>query len=294
MNEPDHLLPDANTIAGENAVHWAHTRGAAARIVEHARAHRRRQQRVRQAWAGGVAALLLISGINFWLQQPAATLPPPATRPTLIVSLPPRQVLPDGSVIELKGEAKIVVDYSATTRRVQLVQGEAHFAVAPNPELPFIVSAGGVDVRAVGTEFVVGLTSASVDVLVTEGRVAVENHATVEPRLAWLDAGQAVVVERTAFVSTLHPSLSTEEQNSRLAWRVPRFELSSTPLAEVVECFNRHGVVRFELADPTIGALQLSGVLRPDSPHALLHILRTDFDLRDQRRADGTIVLNKR
>jgi ferric-dicitrate binding protein FerR (iron transport regulator) len=65
-------------------------------------------------------------------------------------------------------------------------------------------------------------------------------------------------------------------------------------LAEVVECFNRHGVVRFELADPTIGALQLSGVLRPDSPHALLHILRTDFDLRDQRRADGTIVLNKR
>jgi ferric-dicitrate binding protein FerR (iron transport regulator) len=149
-------------------------------------------------------------------------------------------------------------------------------------------------VRAVRTEFVVGLTSASVDVLVTEGRVAVENHATVEPRLALLDAGQAVVVERTAFASTVHPSISIAAQNSRLAWRVPRVELSSTPLREVVECFNRHGVVRLELADPTLGALQLSGVLRPDSPDALLHILRTDFDLRDERRADGTIVLHKR
>ena len=39
---------------------------------------------------------------------------------------------------------------------------------------PFIVNAGGVEVRAVGTAFNVNLQSKSVAVLVTEGKVAVE------------------------------------------------------------------------------------------------------------------------
>ena len=176
---------------------------------------------------------------------------------------------------------------------MRLVHGEAHFTVAPNREVPFIVSADGVDLRAVGTAFTVEVTSGSVDVLVTEGRVAVESTAHSTPELALLEAGQGIVVERTALACTMQPSVSEEDQKSRLAWRVPRFELSSTPLAELVECFNRHGVVRLELADPSLGTLQLGGVLRPDRPHALLHILRTDFGLRDTRRADGTIVLQK-
>lgn len=291
MKEPEDSLPDASTIAGENALRWAHARGAASRIVEHSRAQRRRKRQIRQTCAGGLVALLLIVGVRLWPQGPAVAAPAVTSRPTLVVSQPARQVLPDGSVVELKEGATISVEYSPAVRRVRLERGEAHFAVAPNAAVPFIVIAGGVAVRAVGTEFAVELTAHRVDVLVTEGRVAVESPMSGTSEIARLSAGQAAVVELEALTSTTEPAVPPHQQRSRLAWRVPRIELSRTPLAEVVECFNRYGAVRLELADPALGALELSGVLRPDSPHALLHILKSDFGLRESRRADATIVL---
>lgn len=298
MKEPSSELPapDANEAAGENALRWAHARGAAARIAESSRARRRKRQQVRLAWAGGVAAVLLTVGLWPWPPRPAEPTAAPVTRATLVISQPARQVLPDGSVVELKEGAAISVEYGPSARRVRLERGEAHFAVAPDAAVPFIVSAGGIAVRAVGTEFAVGLTTRNVEVLVTEGRVAVESATPATPdapELAQLAAGQAAVVELAALISTTDPAVPAEVQRSRLAWRVPRIELSRTPLAEVVECFNRFGAVRLELADPALGALQLSGVLRPDSPHALLHILRNDFGLRESRRADATIVLQR-
>ena len=293
MNEPDSPLPDANTVAGENALRWAHARGAASRIVEHSRAQRRRKRQVRQACAGGFVAVLLLVALRFWPQDSAAVAPTVTSRPTLVISQPTRQVLPDGSVVELKEGATLSVEYSPDVRRVRLERGGAHFAVAPNAAVPFIVSAGGVAVRAVGTEFAVELKARSVDVLVTEGRVAVEPATPGAPELARLGAGQAAVVELGALPRTTETVVSPEERRSRLAWRVPRIELSATPLAEVVDCFNRYGSVRIELADPSLGALQLSGVLRPDNPHALLHILKNDFGLHETRRADATIVLQR-
>lgn len=295
MKEPssEFPAPDPNEAAGENALRWAHARGVAARIAESARAQRRKRRQVRQVWAGGIAAALLTLGLWPWPPQPAESTPAPVTRATLVVSQPARQVLPDGSVVELKEGAAISVEYGPAARRVRLERGEAHFAVASDPAVPFIVSAGGVAVRAVGTAFAVGITTRSVEVLVTEGRVAVESATPATPELARLAAGQAAVVELAALVCTTDPAVPAEVQRSRLAWRVPRIELSRTPLAEVVECFNRYGAVRLELADPALGALQLSGVLRPDSPHALLHILRNDFGLRESRRADATIVLQR-
>lgn len=305
---PSPAAPDANEAAGENALRWAHAQGAAARIAESSRAQRRRRAQVRRAWAGGVAAVLLVVGVWQWPQRPttATASSPVAARSTLVISQPARQVLPDGSVVELKEGAVISVEYGPTARRVRLERGEAHFAVAPNAAVPFIVSAGGVAVRAVGTAFAVELTTRNVEVLVTEGRVAVESATPASSptadipaasattrEFARLSAGQAATVELAALTSTTEPAVPPEELRARLEWRVPRVELSRTPLAEVVECFNRYGAVRLELADPSLGALQLSGILRPDSPHALLHILKNDFGLRETRRADETIVLQR-
>jgi len=84
-----------------------------------------------------------------------------------------RRILEDGSTVELNRGAVVTVRYSVGERRVTLERGEALFTVATNPERPFIVRAGGVDVRAIGTAFNVRLDASEVEVLVTEGRVAV-------------------------------------------------------------------------------------------------------------------------
>lgn len=286
---------DEDSQRGESALQWARQQHLGAQIAASARAHRRRKRQFRQGLAGGVICLaILVGAVTYGPRASNNPTPNHPTRP-LVVSTPLRQTLPDGSVVELKAGAKIQVDYSASVRRVLLTTGEAHFAVAKNKDIPFVVSAGSVEVRAVGTEFAVELSPQVVDVLVTEGRVAVERPgATAAPApLALLEAGQAVAVELASTTPPVTIMLQEDQRKSRLAWRVPRAELSGTPLVEVVECFNRHGAVRLRLADPDLGALQLSGVLRLDSPQALLHVLKTDFGLKDERLEDGTILLRK-
>ncbi|MGH7956227.1 MAG: FecR family protein [Opitutaceae bacterium] len=92
-----------------------------------------------------------------------------------------RQTLADGSVVELNAGADILVDFSPARRSVRLVRSEAHFAVATDATRPFVVSAGGVEVRAVGTEFAVRFGSQEIAVLVTEGQVAVARTAAPAP-----------------------------------------------------------------------------------------------------------------
>lgn len=81
--------------------------------------------------------------------------------------------LPDGSVIYLNTNSQVQIDYTDTTRNIVLLQGEAHFDVAKNPERPFNVYAGGGLVQAVGTAFTVFFKDdEAIDVTVTEGKVA--------------------------------------------------------------------------------------------------------------------------
>lgn len=291
LRAPDSPSEDRDALTGEAALQWARAAGSGVRIAERSRAERRRRRHLRQLCAAGALAVVLVAGgASLW--RSATSVPPSALSAapsSLVISTPVRQELPDGSIVELKEGARIAVHFEAQVRRVRLEQGEAHFKVAKNAARPFVVSAGAVDVRAVGTEFSVDFGAQRVGVLVTEGRVAVERDAP-EP-LAMLDAGQSTAVELHGGAAPAVMAAPLDEQKARLAWRVPRLELSSTPLAEVVECFNRHGAVRLELADPSLGSLQLSGVLRVDSPSALLHVLKNDFGLREERRPNGTIVL---
>ena len=300
-------LMDSDVAASETALQWARAQGSSLRIVERSRAQRRRKQQLRRVAAGAALAAVLVTGALVWPNRPAPPAPV-SLPPTVLVSAPTRQILPDGSVVDLKEGAKIAEDYSDAFRRVRLVQGEAHFSVAANKAIPFIVVAGGIEVRAVGTAFAVQLDSRKVEVLVTEGLVAVDRPVGRSPgsrlsgvsgiapapqTLAMVDAGKRIAVEIETAVVTSAVTVSTAEQNERLAWRVPRIELSGTPLADVLPLFNRYGSVQLKLADPALGALEFSGVLRPDTPNALLHVLKVDYGLEADRRPDGVVVLRR-
>ncbi|MFA6445570.1 MAG: FecR domain-containing protein, partial [Sterolibacterium sp.] len=163
--------------------------------------HRRKRRRVGAAVAG--LAMLLAVGFVWRGQHPSAV---PSSSATAVVLLPSRQTLPDGSVVELRDGARIAVDFSGVLRRVALRQGEAHFQVTKDRDRAFVVVAGVVEVRAVGTAFSVQLGESAVDVLVTEGRVAVD-RSPVTPTTgslasppapespAFVDAGNRLVME---------------------------------------------------------------------------------------------------
>ncbi|MFO1451276.1 MAG: FecR domain-containing protein [Opitutaceae bacterium] len=223
----------------------------------------------------------------------------PLTLPGAKLLRPAQEVLPDGTTVQLKGDAAIEVDFQPAYRVVRLLRGEAHFSVTKDPSRPFVVKAQGFEVRAVGTAFAVKLGSNDVDVVVTEGRVSVEPPASlVAPSLPVLVAGQRVVLP---VLEDLEPvsvrpqveTLQVSDLEERLAWRGTLLELSGTRLGDVVVLFNRENRLQLSIADPELAGRQMSGIVRPDNAEALVRVLEANYGVTAERRDENHIVLRK-
>jgi transmembrane sensor len=218
-----------------------------------------------------------------------------------------QETLPDGTVLDLNRGAHVVLQYSPNERRVVLVQGEAQFAVAKNPARPFVVRAGGVDVRAVGTAFNVKLEGAQIEVLVTEGTVHVAQNpvARVSPDPAAAIRPPAPVVakisagHRTVIPVTPAPSApvvlpaSPQEIDRLLEWRPRLLDFDSTPLAAVVATFNRRNRLQLTLVDAELGALPIVASIRSDNVEGFVRLLETTMGLVAERRTPHEIALRR-
>ncbi|HRE82375.1 MAG TPA: FecR domain-containing protein, partial [Opitutaceae bacterium] len=256
----------------------------------------RKRQRAKAITYSVVMLLVCGLGAGVWRYRETLTV---NEKPMLLVHVPTRQTLPDGSVVELKADAQIEVAYSDSHRMVHLRRGEAHFDVKKDLSRPFIVSADNVAVRAVGTAFSVQKASANVEVLVTEGVVAVGggdgDHLATSP-LASVEAGRCATVENVAKAPVLEVrAVDQKEMSERLAWRKSRIEFNKAPLHEAVAVMNRYASEtgpRLVMGDPEVANVGVIGVFRPDNLEAFADLLEAGFGLRIERR-DGQIILRK-
>lgn len=285
---------DPDFKAGEAALRWAMNHGEAARVERAAALHVRRARWRACAAISTVLVLLGVSWVAFSPERPDTTAVAAASSGAGFVSSLQTRTLPDGSLVELNRGSEIEMEFTAEVRRIRLVRGEAYFSVAKDPARPFVVAAGDVEARAIGTAFAVQFGASKVEVLVTEGRVKVERESglgATEERTALLEAGRRVVVELSdAGVSSQVEVVTQELLVERLAWRVPLLEFSGTPLSEVIPLFNRHAKIPLVFGNEQIRRLQLSGVLRADNVDLLLHLLEIEFGVRADRRSTEIIL----
>jgi len=234
---------------------------------------------------GAAAALLLTAGfVGFSRQRQLAT---PPVAPAVTVRDYDQKVLEDGSVIDLNRGGEIEVRFTAGERRVWLTRGEAHFTVAKNPARPFIVRAGKVEVRAVGTAFNVRLDPALVEVLVTEGHVQVTPPAG-GPELPTLAAGQRALVPEAGRPRI--DTVSADEMSQLLAWQPRQLEFDSARLADVVAAFNRHNRIQLELGDATLTDLPVGASFRSNNVEGFVRLLEGTFDIRAERYGDRIVL----
>lgn len=241
------------------------------------------------------AAALALAAVVWWPARPAESVPPSYALAAPIEE----RTLDDGTVVALNRGAMLETAFSASERRVHLVRGEANFAVAKNPARPFVVQAGGVEVRAVGTAFNVRLDPKAVEVIVTEGTVAVDSRAPQVPRPLEVPARLVTVGERA--VVALGPvvgepvvaAVGPEEQARALAWQPRLLDFTATPLAEIVAEFNRRNPVRLTLGDPALRAFQLSATIRSDNVEGFVRLLESDFGMQVEWRGETEIVLRR-
>lgn len=284
-------------------------RGTAAPLQRQLRARADRRLR-RRAVAGGV--MVAAFAVALAVFGPLRRVEPVAGGAEIAAATPSPEMpaaidsglLPDGSRVEVDDGAEIAVAFTERERRVRLVRGQAHFEVLKDPaRRAFIVEAGGVEVRAVGTAFAVRLDPGEVEVLVTEGRVAVGrpqgalNSADVMASgsaMPIVPAGSRVLVRLNVEAEAPQVSVLSEAQFSeRLAWRVPRLDFSGTPLAEAVAQMNRHNRVQLILADEELGAMQMSGLFRADNVDGFVRVLEF-AGVQIERRGESEILLRRR
>lgn len=184
-----------------------------------------------------------------------------------------RVTLADGSTMTLNSSSSVRVDYTSAQRSVSLERGEALFEVAKDRTRPFVVSAGNLSVRAVGTAFAVWRRDIRTDVTVAEGIVEVfDSHGLRRQRATRLVANELGVATRTGLrIQRLTP----QDLDRRLAWRAGMLVFDGETLSEAVREINLYGGKPIRIDDPQLAARPVVGLFRAGDPEEFARTIAT-------------------
>ncbi len=223
-----------------------------------------------------------------------------------------RETLSDGSRVDLATGSAVQVRYTEGERGLELESGEAFFSVERDRRRPFVVQAGGLNVRAVGTAFNVRKAGERVVVTVTEGRVDVFPGRA----LAGWDAGKVVrlaagqqlrwdgddslpgAIGDLARASAASPVKAmpvpvAARPERALAWRDGRLEYTNEPLHAIVSDLNRYARSPIVLVGEDIRAMKFSGTVLTPAVDEWLLGLPDVFPVTVQRQHDVTVIQRK-
>lgn len=229
------------------------------------------------------AALVFASTIDLWRPPP----PAPAAEASL-TRHENRRILPDRSATRLNAGANLTVLYSPAERRVRLDQGEAFFTVVPDSTRPFVVEAGSIEVRALGTAFNVRLNGGRLDVIVTAGTVALAAPApatsgstptpAARAEIAVLQANQRLNLSLAAGIPAAQvESIARREVQQRLSWQHGLMNFRDESLDSIVTELNRINATQVLLRDEALAATRFSGTIRSDNVAGFVRLLETAF-----------------
>jgi transmembrane sensor len=176
-----------------------------------------------------------------------------------------RVPLKDGSLAAVNTLTKLAIIMSPEIRRIALDQGEAWFQVAKDPSRPFVVEAGEVRVRALGTAFSVRRLESGAEVRVTEGLVEVWSVGS-EAKVRRVAAGsRASVHDEDGMQQVIEASADIDRS---LAWRSGEFIFDGDTLGQAVAQFNRYNAVQLTIDSPALAAERLVGRFHINEPDA--------------------------
>jgi transmembrane sensor len=239
------------------------------RVAE--RAQRASRQPRRSIWSYVAAAcLIVVLLVTFLLRSPPDN---------VYVAKHGEQrnvTLADGSHMLVNTESEARVRFDRKVRVVELPRGEAFFEVTKIPSRPFIVRAGNIEVRAVGTKFSVRRDAREVRVVVTEGRVRVSR---MEGSAGSQDLSPGHALSVPAAGQTLVPEQLAVNAERETAWASGTVEFENAPLAQVVRELNRYTTKPFVVADPALEEIHLSGRFKVGDMESVQFALKDRFGI---------------
>jgi transmembrane sensor len=173
--------------------------------------------------------------------------------------------LPDGTEVTLNTDTILRTRADHERRLVYLERGQAFFHVAKDKSHPFVVSAAGRTVTALGTAFDVWVDGGRLKVTLVEGKVRVEAPA---PAKRGETAANFQATEMTAgsqLVATTSEPWRVAPANVvvETSWTRDILIFDNAPLSAVVAELNRYSDKKLIIADEAIAGTPVSGTFRP-------------------------------
>ena len=215
--------------------------------------------------------------------------------------------LADGSTVQLNTNSTVEVDYSDSTRRLNLTQGEAHFDVAHNPDRPFEVYAGNRLVRAIGTAFTVHVRKIDVEVIGTEGTVEIDqpdepelntnisiaqapNSATAGADIPVKASAGSVLTFSKDLIDDVEVMVGAQLQD-QLSWRQGMLVFNSEPLQSVVDEVSRYTDLTIIIPERSAREMKVGGLFKVGDTESLFEALREGFDIHVKEVSSNVVYL---
>ncbi len=228
----------------------------------------------------------------------------------------------DGSLVNLDAETEIITNYSESSRRIELVRGRASFSVAHDAERPFVISAGQILVRAIGTKFDVHIRNkGKISVSVTEGLVQVESKEDYPPlnfeheppgmeaepfqvpkkgisaykeqtpmMKGVIREGQKIVVDGLAAAY----EIKSVDINRVGSWKTGRMHYEMAPLSDVIEEINRYLEHKIIIEDDRLSDMLITVNFNIQHRKNFLAALQRLIPIDVRKSTTGRVYIRKR
>jgi transmembrane sensor len=202
-------------------------------------------------------------------------------------------LLPDGSSVWLNAGSRLTYDslYGTNLREVTL-SGEAYFDVVRNPNKPFIIHTGKINIRVLGTVFNVKSYPGerTIETSLIKGSIEVSFPSQPTKKII-LKANQKLVIDKTETISNNNTNQATDASISPVriqhlnrigadsviaetGWMQNRLYFNDMSFHELLKSMERKYGVSFQVADAALDTIHFTGSFQNETVTQALDALR--------------------
>lgn len=198
--------------------------------------------------------------------------------------------LPDGSKITLNSNSvlRIRKTWNKEKAREVWLEGEAFFEVKKKPKnmnLKFLVHTTGLDVEVLGTTFNINSRSSSTDVLLTSGRIKVQNKYNDKDKSILETPGEMVTINSSE-KKLLKQVVSVKPV---ISWRDNLLVFERTPITEIFNLLAENYGYKIQVRDSSALRQDFVGAYPANDIEVLLKSLEKIVELE----RDGKTIIIK-
>ena len=197
--------------------------------------------------------------------------------------------LPDGSLVTLNANSSIRYPrfgFGDGSRQIELA-GEADFEIKSTPNRQkFIVSTmTGLKITVLGTEFTVLARPRGSQVILRNGKVALQTPQLVNDLPIEMNPGDVIAISIDGKLSCSH----TSHPEQYASWKESKINLDRTSLREIATVLEDLYGLSIELHDPHLGDKTATGLLPTQNADSTIKLIGYMFDIEITRQGDKVI-----